>query len=355
MWIWIFIIAGVALWLILTARYEARRARNSKDLMGLLPEEPERATEELSTRSDEAEGVSSVEPPEASIATSPNHAYTVSWSDAGLVDGRYVEGFRFEGQGSVFLKHGEDLLWEKQVERPANAAVSNNGRVSVEDRLFGGGLRSAFYVFENDGSVILHQRLAAKGLRSGITPDGALAWCSTATSTIARDSRKLLLFSVSQRRLLFRRDELWGFPLSIASRGNELEVVTDRGTTYILSQEGQILNEREVEAEIEQREILSGQPWLLLDVVGRRMAKMGNNICLPENAGELLDLLDQASREVQDEQTLARIERRRGEILLATGDKKEALMHFYLADSISQEVGVKGIIGRLEKELNQTS
>jgi|GEM_PF-6700265 hypothetical protein len=351
MWIWIFIITAVLFWLFLTARYEAKRARKTTDRMGFLSEVPELNPEASTTESVVRTDADEL-PFEPSRATSQNHEYTVEWIDAGLVDGSWVDGFRSEGYGSVILKQGDEILWEKQVERPANAAVANDGRVSVEDRLFGSGLRSAFYVFDRDGSVAVQQRLAAKGLRSGITPDGSLAWVSTATSTIARDSRKLLLFSVPKRKLLFRRDELWGFPLSITARENELEVVTDRGTTYLLSEDGQILNEPEVEAEIEQREIMSGQPWLLLDVVGRRMAKLGNDICLPEHANELLDLLDQASKDVQDEQTLGRIERRRGEILLATGDKKEALMHFYLADAISREAEVKGIISRLEKELN---
>lgn len=352
--VWVLAFAGFVLWFVVTGRVGMQRNRSisSAPTNKEIDHENDLTTgAPVQVKSERPDHTELDDPGQQSA--SENGMFTVSWWDGAVVNGTYLRGFRSEGRGRLILKAAGNVAWQSTLERPKNGTVANNGYVAVEDSLFGSGLKGVFYVFSPQGEIIIRHQVASMLRRSGIFPDGHFAWCTTAASRVARDSRKFYLFSIFPPRLALKCDELVGFPVALERRDDAFELTTNTGIFYRISHKGFILNKKEVEESIDQYRIRSGQPWMLLEAVEHRMKDRSSDAPDPERARALLELLDEAAEDSHDDKTLARIERSRGEILLAAGNKPEALQRFLLALAIERNVSVERIVQRLEKELRE--
>jgi hypothetical protein len=108
------------------------------------------------------------------------------------VDGSYIAAFNDgylqrtkNGEewiaGTIYLIRGTMVLWRKNLERPNDAAVANNGSMVVNDWLYvKQKLGGKFYVFNQKGDLVLQKQFDSNLCSCAITKEGNYAVVSTA-------------------------------------------------------------------------------------------------------------------------------------------------------------------------------
>lgn len=133
---------------------------------------------------------------------SANHQWIIYWSDYNNEQG--IGGYRKEGNGKVVLYNNIEnkIAFETELQRPNSGNVANNGVVSISDWHFGDGMVGTFYVFSQDGSILLMRKFEANIISSGLSDDGQFAICQTAFSK-SIDSSILTLFDIVNKKIIF--------------------------------------------------------------------------------------------------------------------------------------------------------
>lgn len=109
---------------------------------------------------------------------SPNKKYLLAWNDS---DGKGVGGFRESGNGCYLLaENGSALLIRRDIQRPMQGVVADNGNFMLVDELFGMNTKSVLYVFSKGGRCLLKHEFGANMMEASLSDDGATAkfWCA---------------------------------------------------------------------------------------------------------------------------------------------------------------------------------
>lgn len=199
------------------------------------------------------------------------------------------------------------------------------------------------------GDVLIEARVSANLVKCGITDDGELAWCSTARSDSKRDSQIVGVFAVNPPKQMFKTESLYGEVSHLSLSSGDVHIVTEHGIAYQFSTQGKLLNGDLVETSIDKVQIEKGSSWELLGIVESRLQKLSVMETGEKSRTEVFELLKLASD--RDSDMGARIERLRGELNYALGDKEIALTNFKRALELDPKVGVKRLISKLEKEV----
>jgi hypothetical protein len=253
--------------------------------------------------------------------------------------------------GRVILISQGKPLWQRELQRPNDGVVANSGHSAVNDWLFGSGLRGKFYVLSPAGDVLIEARVSANLVKCGITDDGELAWCSTARSDTKRDSEIVGVFTVNPPKQMFKTESLYGEVSHLSLSSGDVHIVTEHGIAYQFSTQGKLLNGDLVETSIDKVQIEKGSSWELLGIVESRLQKLSVMESGEKSRTEVFELLKLASERDSEGSMGARIERLRGKLNYALGDKEIALTNFKRALELDPKVGVKRLISKLEKEV----
>jgi len=130
--------------------------------------------------------------------------------------------------GLLFLAYEDRVRWQKWLERPNGANVTNNGTVAVNDWLFGDQKAGVFHVIDRAGNTLIQERREVNQQGCGFTPDGTIAWCSSCGSDNPDLSNKLFVYSVSPPKLLFSTGAVNSMWIANVSTDSDLIVVEDR-------------------------------------------------------------------------------------------------------------------------------
>ena len=253
-------------------------------------------------------------------------------------------------KGRVALVHDGELLWQRQLERPSDCAVSDTGHTIVSDWGFEPIPRGTFYAFDPEGKVVVQHDVSAHLHTAGITIKGTLAWCTTALSENAEYNNKLLVFSLSSGQLLLKTIRPpWEWEIQrVEVVGHNIQVTTS-GALYMYDQSGVLLNEWEVTKALFQHYKIYGV---------LRNAEERTSLCPPERMPQeeietLLAALQRVSSADDDVSGYwkAKAQRKAGEISLACGENNNALAHFRKALGFDPKVGVAKLVRKLEREL----
>ena len=246
-----------------------------------------------------------------------------------------------EGTTKVVTVHDGELLWQRDIERPNDGAVANDGNCVINDWRFGVGEHGTFYAFDRIGNVLVREDFSANLFKAGIEADGTLAWCTC---------DKLVVFSLSPPKMLLKTacpPLGWGIK-SVGTDGTNIEVTTT-GVRYLFDQRGVLLNEWEVT----KASLLHGR---IYDVL--RIAESRTNLCPPDRMPQeeiefLVAALQRVSNVVDDVSGYwrAKAQRMAGELSLASGNKVNALAYFRKALAFDPKVGVVKLVRKLEREL----
>lgn len=178
-----------------------------------------------------------------SYEESPNGVYLVAFSD-GYIEKIGAKEKWINGQVCL-VKNLKTVVWVRELERPNECAVSNNGRVAVNDwlkakRKLGG----KFYIFDQSGRTLLEKQFDSNLCACAISEDGNYA----ATSTAFPDN-SIYLFDVgnSELKWVYKNHDR-NVVLGLSISGNKVKVWTGKSTatrkySYSLDFEGKLSEE----------------------------------------------------------------------------------------------------------------
>jgi hypothetical protein len=287
-------------------------------------------------------------------AYAPNMQFLFGWEDADYrsrESGSYRGGARPSGPGRVVMLQGEKILWTRDVERPNDGAVSDNGYSIVNDWCLGQGLKGTFYAFARDGRVLIQEHFQANLFKAGIALDGLAAWCTTAGSDVDDDSNKLIAFSIAEPGKMLkipqRRLEILG--IRLIEGGVELQAAA---ASYRYNWQGELLNSAQVEKAEEEAIYDGGSSFELLALAQRKVAERPPQVMTRRDRTRVEALLRKVTEKHDPSPTTAaRAERLLGEIALACGENQNAAAHFRSALRFDPSVGVKRLLSALESKI----
>ena len=286
------------------------------------------------------------------FSKSPNGEYVLVWRDADPAGGR--GGYRESGKGDYLLIHGGYIAAEGKLERPNDGKVSDSGRFVLSDWCFGDALRSTFYVFDNQGRILISHQFRANALHSEISTDGCFAIFMTARSDNS-DSNKLWLFDIESAEVLLSKWPESGIPDRYDFDSSEalLWLVYDGKGRYAFSMsDGTFLDQDRWETE----RIDWAHPFELSRIGQERLKAAGTDIDLKTGA-EIAFILKKAIASGINENAFehARTLKTLGDLWERLGDHQEALKCFEEAQSINPKVGVKRRIARVGRNIDRIS
>jgi hypothetical protein len=286
-------------------------------------------------------------------AYSPNMQFLFGWQDVdyrSIASGNYCGGARSSGSGRVLMLQGDRVLWARDVERPNDGAVSDNGYSIVNDGRLGEGLKGTFYAFAQDGSVLVRENFQANLFKGGIALDGRAAWCTTLASDVDEDSNKLVAFTLVElgQKLRIPQPRLEILGIRLLENGVELQAAT---LQYRYRWTGDLINSAEAQRAEEQAIYESGSCFELMALAERKIGHHPPREVTAADRTWLEALLRRVTEKNEAGPLLvARADRLLGEIALACGEKQDAAAHFRCALALDPKVGVKRVLGKLEKE-----
>jgi len=281
---------------------------------------------------------------------SPNGKYLVGSQDSDYRGGANG-GYRSKGYGRVVLLDGSQVIWQIDLERPNDAVVADNGTVAVNDWRFGDGLKGTFYIIDRSGRKFGHST-RANLLKCGISKDGALTWCTTASSDYEPDDCMTFIFSTSPPNLLFKAEGNLEID-DIFSTNNEIHL-KKKGITERYDFSGKLLNPEEVDESWYKHTLEHGSPFELLSLArGILYGKEKGDVTEAE-AQEIGDVIDKILKMAGiDDDYHAQAYRLLGELAEAQGDIQVAVKHYRTALTYNPKVGVLRTLSRLEKQLSK--
>jgi len=127
--------------------------------------------------------------------------------------------------GEVYLiSDRQNILWKKQMERPNNVHVSNDGVVAVEDWLNSKELCDALRVFDVSGNQLMEKRLDSNIGTSNISPDGKYAVVTT-----CNPDNSIYLFDTRRGNLLWKyKNHSRKVALGVFFKGDKVAIGTGK-------------------------------------------------------------------------------------------------------------------------------
>lgn len=266
-------------------------------------------------------------------------------------DGRYLTGSSggFHGPGPLALVDLQKRrkLFVTKLRRPHYPSVSNTGVVVVQSWGAGEKLASDVHAFTHRGEPLWVFHLKANVDRSGVSPAGTRAFCTTYASPDDPDfSRRLFLLEGATGAVLWARDFDEGLELRFDGEELVAEVVSGEGSGFTFRYgEGGAIGE-EADRALLVREVA----WFGADRVLAPRVREALQASPPqlEEAARLLELVRVSELEAVPRAKLLRV---RGELHEARGELAEAVAAYREAIELYPRVGVKGRMQALERRL----
>ena len=124
--------------------------------------------------------------------TSKNGRYVLAWRDS-YGQGNY--GSRLKGKGLYWLFGGTTETQRRELERPNDGCIADNGSHSICDWLFTSKRESVYYLFAADGSLLIKKPLKARICSTALSDNGMFGVCHTSHSDHWKHSNLPFLFS----------------------------------------------------------------------------------------------------------------------------------------------------------------
>jgi len=244
------------------------------------------------------------------------------------------------------MMEGGKILWQRDIESLRNAAVNDNGWVAVngwENK--DGKLLDFLWVINPEGEPTYTPSLTLEDFhirQLGLDPEVNYVWCS--------NFEKLLVFSVlSPTRLLEVEVPKW--PVTGICRTDDQIHVETSEIKYLYSNSGELVNKSAIEAAWERFLVTKGNPTDILSIANQHLQVTSAEKMPADERDSVIKMLDHLV-DVTPKRTRERAQANKmlGEIALASGDKRTALIHFKAALGDNPKLGLNRIAKRLEKE-----
>lgn len=269
--------------------------------------------------------------------TSRNGRFTLLWRDRHWVDGQPVPG-------RYLLIDGDELVVDRQMDRPQDGKVADDGTFILNDWSDSQQLSGTFHAFRSDGSVILSRSYSANLLNNGLSDDGRLAVCQSANAPGSPDSSVLSVFDLvaGEEVATWTAESGWANAYEFPQGGDRIRMVRRDRPDLDYSLAGDFLDRRLWLRD----EVGRGTLYVIRKALAEGEAATGvANDAL--RAGVALALADEDQRFVADAWRLL------GEIEEAAGDPAAALAAYDRALEANPKIGVAKRAAALRKVLGE--
>ena len=276
--------------------------------------------------------------------TSPNGRFTLVWSDSD--PSGTGGGYRESGRGRYALLDGEKITAHGTLERPNDGHVVDCGRFVLSDWMFGGALRSEFFVFDPNGEIRIHAKFSANVFKSILAPDGSHAACQLCNSDTS-DGGTLALFDVTRRTLVAQFVPVtgWAQQYLFDTAAQKLGLVYPELGTFWYRFDGTLLDSDAWAA----TQIRVGSGFQVLEVARERLRAASRPLSKAA-ADEIMTLGTTAAERLERwPREQAKAERLCGEVAEEIGDTARAVLHYEKALIFDPKCGVKRRLEGLRK------
>lgn len=248
-----------------------------------------------------------------------------------------------ENKGRLALIHQRNLLFSKQLERPKECKVTNDGVVICCDILNSPDLSGNFVVFDKEGFILFEKRTTANLGNCLISKDSKYAVFNTLGSD-TDDANSIFIVDVFSGKMLNKFSSTLSLYLGSVDSENEILKLKDNNKLIVeLDFFGNQLNKNEHEIQFMNRAPVVDKLYFFEEQ---------DEVVRIQNP-EYLELLNLA---IKDEDAsysigLDKIHRRIGEVYEYKEEFKLAVKHWETALDINPKVGVKRKLDALRKSL----
>lgn len=258
----------------------------------------------------------------------------------------YCDGHRENGkwkEGSLALIKDKTLLFKKEIERPNDCYVSDDGIVICCDWQNTDLLAGTFEIFNSTGEIIFSKSTTANLGACSISPDSNIALFETYSSD-TDDSNQIFVVDVQQKRIIHQFDRPASFIKLIINTGNKrIELIDRRGFIFEIDYEGNQTNKEAYEMQI----MTEGSVLDCLSLYGAKP----DEIKLKDE--KYLELLNKALTDKDTQNSLGKdsIYRMLGEYYASNSNTKNAIENWEKAIQINPKIGVKRKLDKLKREI----
>ncbi|HUT97559.1 MAG TPA: hypothetical protein VM054_00615 [bacterium] len=267
--------------------------------------------------------------------------YLVATMDGFNSDKISIGGARDFGNGRILLAHNGKILFIKEIERPNDANVSNNGIVIVHDWLFGYTKREGVvYILDSGGNIIIEFKTACNLLESYISSDGKYALSITAGGD-SYDTSKAILFNVDMRKVEWMKPTISYIADDLCK--DKVRLYSRRGSVTVCIDKIEVINVFKWELDFP----VLYNPWVL-----KKFFKNEKVTPTLESVGIFEEKLLQNIKYVKvDEKGTAIFYKLLGDCFEYLNAEK-AIQYYEKAVSLNNKIGVKKKINELRNSLN---
>ncbi len=273
--------------------------------------------------------------------------WLIGWSDSDRKNLR--GGYRESGHGSYVLYNlfENKIVAKGALERPNHGHVSDNGYFSLEDWLFGSGLKGTFYVFSPSNEKMIEKSFNANIYNSGLSANGKMAICQTANAPNEHGSI-LCAFDVTKRKELFLISPPtdWANHYEFSEEDSQLIVVLNGVGKFKYDSNGNFLDAKNyAEARLN-----CGQYNVILLEAGTRLKDTLGTL---ELQAVLESILKAKSLCANDKNWLAMALKYEGMVYEQLGDNQKTLSAYQQALKIDPKIGLKRKVDSLLKKASK--
>lgn len=276
---------------------------------------------------------------------SANKKYIIVYKDGHYENDKYIKG------EYAFIKNN-NLVIHKKMPRPNDGKVANNGNFIINDWGNSEKLSGTFYTLNESGNIIIKKKFKANLYNNGLSNNGEFAVCQMANSPHEEYSSKLFLFDLEKGKLInsFVPKTGWADNYSFDIKNNELVLIYKDENSYRYNFNGKLLDKEKWENSVKN----SDNPYTVFYDLEEKYKQLSEDVTKKELNNFLENFMNLLETEISSSDNLySKLHRYIGELNLELGNEKEALNYFEKALEINEKVGVKRVIKRLRKKLNQ--
>ncbi len=238
-----------------------------------------------------------------------------------------------KGEIALISVEGKKLLFKKQIARPNDCHVSNNGVVICCDWTITNLSTGKFLVFDKAGVLLYSQKTIANLGNCGISNDGKIALFETYNSN-TKDSDSIFLIDIEAKEQITRFERPFSFikPL-IDTQSQRIKLINNRDFVFEIDFSGKQTNRDDYEKQIIDRGSIYDKLSHYFDKPDEIKLKDSNYLGILKKA-----LIDEDASYSFGRDKLYRM---LGEFHEANGDVKQTIENWEKAIEINPKVGIK--------------
>lgn len=286
---------------------------------------------------------------------SDNKEYMVCCTDSHI---KSIDGKETTINGNIIVCKGDNVLFQKEIPRPNDAKVSDNGIIIVNDWVNYKDLCGEFLIFDDKSNLLFSKKVNANLYNNGLSNSGKYACFQTANND-NEDGSKLFIVDINNLEIISCFNPITGWADSYEFDENnkiiKLYYKNDE-SSYRYKIDGTFLDSDKLEQLQLNKALDNDYGYDLKNIAFNKITLLqGKKNLTLDDYSDVIELIIKALDKNMSDYNKAVCYRKLGEIYEEFNHPKEALANFNSAISYYPKIGVKRKITSLTATLNESS